>query len=260
MLPRGANHRERDTEGMEPPMPIQCTCQQCGTTYFRNPSEVGPVCSRRCSAIRGAALSIRQISLPCAQCGVEFACKQSELRYGRTFCSNACRITARRAVLIPLTCEQCGRTFFRKPSGVGPVCSHACRILRRAAADREDPEIRFPRHVARIDDADSCWLWTGTHRKPTGYGNFGIGRDGRGMVGAHVYALELRLGRRLMRGEHSLHTCDVQLCVRNDGGQGVYIVDGKEYVRFGHLWSGSHAANMADMINKGRHNSQTHLS
>jgi hypothetical protein len=48
-----------------------------------------------------------------------------------------------------------------------------------------------------------------------------------------------------------LHTCDVRACVRNDD-LGTYIVNGSEFVRYGHLFLGTQSDNVADMIAKGR--------
>jgi hypothetical protein len=47
------------------------------------------------------------------------------------------------------------------------------------------------------------------------------------------------------------HTCDVRRCVRHDD-TGVYVVNGIEYERHGHLWLGAIAANQADMAAKMR--------
>jgi len=48
-----------------------------------------------------------------------------------------------------------------------------------------------------------------------------------------------------------LHTCDTPRCVRNDD-RGTYKVSDRLLPRWGHLFLGTHADNMADMRAKGR--------
>ncbi len=153
---------------------------------------------------------------------------------------------------VRLICQQCGDTYFRYPSEIRPTCSRACTLAFQGPIRRTDPEARFWKFVARTTDTMSCWPWTGGQKSEGGYGVFALRRNGKLQVGAHDYALELRLGRPLADGEFGLHTCDVKPCVRNDGEEQPYIVAGVEYRRFGHLYLGSHHANMIDMVNKGR--------
>ena len=97
---------------------------------------------------------------------------------------------------------------------------------------------RTPRPLAdrfweKVKKTDGCWLWTGAIRKISGYGAFQVGV--RKTVGAHRVAFELTIGRQIPKGVHVLHTCDVRHCVRPD-----------------HLWDGTAADNMHDMVKKGR--------
>lgn len=96
---------------------------------------------------------------------------------------------------------------------------------------------RFWAKVAVIDDADSCWLWTGAHDK---YGHFGRGSltDGtRRTDNAHAVAFEFFYGRA--EGQ-VLHHCDTPLCCRPS-----------------HLYDGTPADNMRDKVDRGRdHNRQ----
>lgn len=94
---------------------------------------------------------------------------------------------------------------------------------------------RFWKKVARLGP-DDCWLWTAA-LYGNGYGHFYIG-DGR-FAPAHVFSLELALGRRLLPGMRGLHTCDNRPCVNP-----------------AHLFEGTQRDNIRDMIAKGRGNLQ----
>ena len=87
-----------------------------------------------------------------------------------------------------------------------------------------------------VDLSGHCWIWTGGIRN--GYGQFRV--NGK-KVSAHRFSWLLRFGEipeiagTDYRGTCVLHHCDVPLCVRP-----------------GHLFLGSNADNMADMVAKGR--------
>lgn len=96
----------------------------------------------------------------------------------------------------------------------------------------------------------TCWLWTaGRFQKPgqQPYGAFAVNHQNRP---AHRYAWEL-VGPPIPPGHGIYHICDVSLCVRNDD-EGWYEVGGKLLPRRGHLFMGTQADNMADMVQKGR--------
>src|SRR5688500_2653189 len=82
----------------------------------------------------------------------------------------------------------------------------------------------------KVQKSDGCWEWTGA-KQPAGYGNFYF----RGVVQlAHRVAWELANGPVAV-GQHVLHRCDNPRCVRIE-----------------HLFLGTHADNMRDMLSKGR--------
>jgi hypothetical protein len=109
---------------------------------------------------------------------------------------------------------------------------------------RGHPEIRLWRKVEKTID---CWYWTG-RTNDDGYGILKyLGKP----IGAHRLAWILATGCDVPDGVFVCHTCDIPNCVRNDE-EGTYVVDGVVYRRIGHLWLGTHAANMADRNNKGR--------
>jgi HNH endonuclease len=84
-----------------------------------------------------------------------------------------------------------------------------------------------------IGEPDECWLWTGY--RIGAYGFIYRNENGRWMDGAHRVALELKLGRLLIKGEWSCHSCDNTLCINPN-----------------HLFLGNAQANTNDMIQKGR--------
>jgi hypothetical protein len=79
---------------------------------------------------------------------------------------------------------------------------------------------------------NGCKLWP-LAVNGCGYGIVTI-REKKGTL-AHRYVLERYLGRSLAEGECACHTCDNPACVEET-----------------HLWVGSHAENIADMVSKKR--------
>ena len=88
-------------------------------------------------------------------------------------------------------------------------------------------EARFWARVDATAGFDACWPWTGA-RKPNGYGVFE-------RMGAHRFALELRLGRPIGPGLQACHTCDNPPCCNPT-----------------HLFEGSAQDNVTDRHQKGR--------
>lgn len=82
---------------------------------------------------------------------------------------------------------------------------------------------------SKVNRTLGCWLWT--RARVCGYGSVRINKRDRR---AHRVAWELTYGA-IPNGLWVLHRCDVPLCVRPS-----------------HLFLGDHAANMADMVAKGR--------
>lgn len=84
-----------------------------------------------------------------------------------------------------------------------------------------------------IKDDEGCWLWMGTRYSATGYGRYNNQL-------AHRLAWEIEYGQ-IPEGRQVLHRCDVRHCVRPT-----------------HLFLGTQADNMRDMVAKGRHGVRTH--
>jgi hypothetical protein len=113
----------------------------------------------------------------------------------------------------------------------------------------KSPEIIYSERVIR--NVDGCWGWNGM-METRGYGYFESKPNGvRLKYRIHRYALEQALGFAIPDGWEACHTCDTPTCTKNDD-PGVYYIRGIYRPRFGHLWLGTHADNMADMWLKGR--------
>ena len=116
------------------------------------------------------------------------------------------------------------------------------RVSHKGPAPR-DPEERFWEYVDKQEPAD-CWLWLASCY-PNGYGRMTVGSraDGsRHEIMTHRFAWELEHGS-IPEGLNVCHDCDNPPCVN-----------------VGHLFLGTQADNLDDMLNKhGHHNgNRTH--
>jgi hypothetical protein len=81
------------------------------------------------------------------------------------------------------------------------------------------------------DNEDDCWLWKNTSRR---YGNIASGCAGLGILQAHRASYLVHIGP-IPNGLNVLHSCDNTLCINPK-----------------HLFLGTQADNVDDMIHKGR--------
>jgi hypothetical protein len=150
-----------------------------------------------------------------------------------------------KSTLTPRICEYCGKEFEVPArivrSGGGKYCSLQCHGMnvRKSLADAL---------WDKVEKTEDCWLWQGSLNR--GYGHMSRGEATGKSIGAHRVAWELVAGA-IPDGLFVCHTCDNRACVRNDD-EGWYEVNGILHPRRGHLWIGTQADNMADMIAKGR--------
>lgn len=150
---------------------------------------------------------------------------------------------------IPRICERCATVFWVRPSvpkfGGGKFCGNDCRNESVRIERARTAEVRF---MVEVRQEAYDWLWTGS-LYPHGYGQTYAPLSKRRY--AHIAAWEFATGRVVPEGLQVNHVCDVRNCVRNDD-RGIYYVNGVFRPRFGHLWLGTQAENLADMDAKGR--------
>jgi hypothetical protein len=171
----------------------------------------------------------------CAQCGAPFKVLPSHERKAPVkFCSRACFHAFESQGHEARVCEQCGATFSRplRPSdqvNARRFCTLACY---RRRLKGEDWRVRF---WTKVEKSEGCWLWIGGTRR--GYGDFVIDWDANTHRAAHRASWEIANGP-IPDGLLVLHNCpdgDNPLCVRPD-----------------HLFLGTQADNMRDMVGKNR--------
>jgi hypothetical protein len=108
--------------------------------------------------------------------------------------------------------------------------------MARYGPARHVRDLEWVRKRVRIDPETGCWEWQGT-RNHKGYGRYHFTDETGVHTGsAHRLALELRLGRPIRPGLHTLHSCDNPPCCNG-----------------GHLREGTVADNQQDAYAKGRH-------
>lgn len=123
-----------------------------------------------------------------------------------------------------MNCQHCNSRLVQRPNERGwafrkrRFCDNSCSKY------REPLSIRFWKYVQKTD---GCWLWNGGLAR-----GYGMVKDGGRRLQAHRIAFLLTHG---YAPANVLHKCDVPACVNPD-----------------HLFGGSIADNVADMIAKGR--------
>jgi len=127
-------------------------------------------------------------------------------------------------------CRRIGERFGRSKDKIRRVLQKEGVALRPpgTAYLKSNPDERFWTHVEKLE---GCWNWKSS-TSPFGHGMFKLSKDN--LVFAHRYSWCLFNGE-IPDGMQVLHKCDNPRCVNPD-----------------HLFLGTQATNVQDMVNKGR--------
>lgn len=149
-------------------------------------------------------------------------------------------VTLHSPAQVPLTCTEddgrCGNPIYKRT-----ICrKHYRRWLRDPSVERPSRRTPEDRFWAKVDksgpvpehcpDLGSCWLWTASVNKGTGYGQFGLSHGN--MIQAHRHSYELAFGP-IPEGLDVHHKCHARRCIRPD-----------------HLEATTRSANMAQRKNR----------
>lgn len=148
-----------------------------------------------------------------------------------------------RSVRITLICmnPSCAASFAVPQHRIktAKFCSYHCgAIIGMANRHPKTLAERFWQKVVKGEPGE-CWVWTAA-KNTYGYGCMRVPEQDRN-VGAHIISWFLHYGTWPIAPLWVLHTCDNPPCVNP-----------------AHLWLGTHADNMQDMVSKGRQGAYMH--
>lgn len=197
-------------------MPVDKTCERCGTPFRVKPKDANQrFCTRLCKIsfekeFGRLGARVPETDFICKQCSSPFSFKPAYVRaYEKKFgilpkyCSMKCSDLGRRAdaearAVSDLTCIQCGKTItdVRKPSGYlrrgRCLCSSECRAMfRRLSYQTKFPEGNSVQRIGR--NGYIRWVVPGKNGEPARETFY------------HRYVMEQHIGRRLLSDETVHH-------------------------------------------------------
>jgi HNH endonuclease len=214
---------------------IDVICLYCSKQFKKLNSEINRNSAKYCSKSCASKALAKKITCICQTCNKSFFAKSSQFNCGKAkYCSKKCYHFSILEPRISKICIYCNKEFIALPRQVrlnkAKYCSENCYNLYRSKHASTFEEV-FLKNTLIPENKNDCWVYKGN--KLHGYGRI---RAGNKTILAHRFSYEY-YKNKIPNEMCVLHKCDRPSCVNPQ-----------------HLFLGTQADNVYDMVSKNRQN------